>query len=76
MVLGILIIALIATTNFPHAPHFAPKFGIKETSAVLKVPYMAFAAVGYGAMNLSMIASSLTLHRMGCLYQDITLAIQ
>ncbi|MFS4438152.1 MFS transporter [Paracoccaceae bacterium GXU_MW_L88] len=78
--LSFAIVLLIGTTHLPRAEKAPAKFGGAEIKAALKVPQialgMAFAAVGYGAMNLLMIASSLTLDHLGCLYTEISVTIQ
>lgn len=79
-VLCLAIITLIAATRLPWPETTPSKFGLSDIRKALQVPQlalgMAFAATGYGAMNLLMIASSLTLDGIGCLYSDISVAIQ
>lgn len=74
------IIVLIGATRLPLPETTPAKFGLSEFRKALRVPQLAlgvaFAATGYGAMNLLMIASSLTLDELGCLYSDISVSIQ
>lgn len=78
--LCIIIVLLIWSVKMPRPEKAIAKFGIAEIHAALRIPQIAlgiaFAAVGYGAMNLLMIASSLTLDQLGCLYPEISVAIQ
>lgn len=79
-VLWAVIALLIATTCFPR-PETAPaRFRLRDVRHALRQPRlaigMAFAAIGYGAMNLLMIASSLTMDGLGCSYTQISVAIQ
>jgi len=74
------IIVLIAVTRLPWPETTPSKFGLSDIRKALRVPQLAlgmgFAATGYGAMNLLMIASSLTLDDLGCLYSEISVSIQ
>jgi len=74
------IMLLILSTRFSR-PETAPaQFGLRDVRHALRQPRlaigMAFAAIGYGAMNLLMIASGLTMDGLGCGYTQISLAIQ
>ena len=78
--LGLVTLVLIASTPLPRHGKAPAKFGRRELREIARNPMVllgaAFAAVGYGAMNMLMIASSLTMEQLGCLYTDISFAIQ
>jgi predicted MFS family arabinose efflux permease len=74
------VMILIATTPLTPPERKPPRFNTGDILATLQNPLLALgvasAAIGYGVMNLLMIAASLTLSRLGCSYQDISFSIQ
>ncbi|MCC5977129.1 MAG: MFS transporter [Salinarimonas sp.] len=74
------IMVLILSTRLPRPQTVPAKFGLHDVGLALRQPRlvigMAFAAIGYGAMNLLMIASGLTMDGLGCSYTQVSVAIQ
>lgn len=78
--LGAVTFCLLVSTRLPSFAKAPAGFGRRELVELARQPRIligaGFAAIGYGAMNLLMIASSLTMEQLGCVYEDISVAIQ
>ena len=80
-VLCLVIIALLLSTplarSLPKRKKSDNRIALSQALANPKVRIgMAFAALGYGAMNLLMLAAAITLDGMGCTYNEVSIAIQ